>query len=62
MKNKARWCGYSNIKYYDARAYGVLEFPDNEHIMCCCGKVLRKSNAGYGAGWTVPRHKEKEEA
>ncbi len=52
------YCGLSNMKVLDARKHGILELPDNQSIVCVCGRKLKKSHAGFGAGWTIPRHKE----
>lgn len=52
------YCYYGNMKGSEARAKCVVtELPDGEHIRCECGRKLKKSSAGYGAGWTIPRHK-----
>ena len=48
------------MKVAEARHHGLIEFADNEHIRCLCGKVLKKSRAGYGAGFSIPNHKPKK--
>jgi hypothetical protein len=52
------YCWYGNAKGRDALYRGdALELPDGT-IRCRCGRKLKKSNAGFGAGWTIPRHKK----
>lgn len=51
------YCYYGNTKGSLALYRGdVLELPDGD-IRCACGRKLKKSRAGFGAGWMVPRHK-----
>ena len=52
------FCHYSNMKGHEAKHQCVvMELPDGD-IRCECGRKLKKSHAGFGAGWTIPRHKE----
>ena len=54
------FCHYSNMKGSEAKHLCVvMELPDGD-IRCECGRKLKKSRAGYGAGWSIPRHKEPE--
>ena len=60
LSNFVSYCGNSNMKSYDAAYLGAAtELPDGEHIVCTgCNRKLKKSSAGFGASWTIPRHKK----
>lgn len=54
------FCYYGNMKGSEARAHCVVtELPEGD-IRCECGRRLKKSSAGFGSGWTIPRHKKGE--
>lgn len=52
------WCPWSNMKGDTAKYRCVVtELPEGD-IRCDCGKRLKKSNVGFGYGWSIPRHKK----